>query len=135
MVRNSVKPWPTFPSAKYQIGLTGPEEEGIGVPVGVGVGVLVLVGVGVGVLVLVGVGVGVLVLVGVGVGVFVGDGHGVGLVIRPGSASANLWANSSLIHTLSLLSTAKPSCGCELLVIHSSMTYILNVEVLGINEP
>src|SRR6516162_3682962 len=111
MVRNSVNPWPTLPSAKYHVGLTGPEE-GIGVPVGLGVGVFVLVG----------------------VGVFVDDGQGVGLVIVPGSASANLPPNSSLIHILLLLSTAKPSCGCEPLVIHSSRTYILNVEVLGTKE-
>src|SRR6266568_6567587 len=49
MVRYSVKPWPTLPSAKYHVGCTGPGGRvGNGVPVGVGVGVLV-VGVGVGV--------------------------------------------------------------------------------------
>ena len=123
MVRNSVKPWPTLPSAKYHVGLTGPEGEGIGVPVGVGVGVLVLVGVGVGVLVL------------VGVGVFVGVGQGVGLITVPGSASTNLLPKTSLIHILFLLSAARPSCGCALLLVHSSMTYTLNVEVLGTNDP
>ena len=81
----------------------------------------------------VGVGVGVLVLVGVGV--FVGVEQGVGLVTVPGSASANLLPNTSLIHILLLLSAARPSCGCELLVVHLSMTYMLNVEVPGTNDP
>src|SRR6266567_2442936 len=47
MVRYSVKPWPTLPSAKYHVGCTGPGGRvGNGVPVGVGV---LVVGVGVGV--------------------------------------------------------------------------------------
>jgi len=59
MVRNCVKPWPTLPSAKYQVVLVGPIPLGGGGG-GVGVGVDVLVLVAVGVLVSVGVGVGVL---------------------------------------------------------------------------
>ncbi len=52
MVRYSVKPWPTLPSAKYHIEFTGPGGSlGGGVPVGVGDGVLVAVVVGDGVLV------------------------------------------------------------------------------------
>jgi len=59
MVRNSVKPWPTLPSAKYHVGCTGPGGRlGSGVPVGVGDGVLVAVVVGDGMLVAVVVGVG-----------------------------------------------------------------------------
>src|SRR5579859_1105672 len=43
MVRNSVKPWPTLPSAKYHVGLVGP------IPVAGGVGVIIgVVGDGVG---------------------------------------------------------------------------------------
>ena len=42
-----MKPWPTLPSAKYQVGYTGPGGRlGSGVPVGVGDGVLVAVVVG-----------------------------------------------------------------------------------------
>ena len=61
MVRNSVKPWPTLPSAKYHVGLIGPIPVGVGVGVGVGGVVGVAVGgvVGVAVGVLVGVFVGV----------------------------------------------------------------------------
>ncbi len=45
MVKYSVKPWPTLPSAKYHVGCTGPGGGfGSGVPVGVGEGVLVVVG-------------------------------------------------------------------------------------------
>ena|SRR6266849_518670 len=44
MVKYSVKFWPTLPSAKYQVVLTGPGVAfGVGVPVVVGVGVLVAV--------------------------------------------------------------------------------------------
>ena len=60
MVRYSVKPWPTLPSAKYHVEFTGPGGRlGGGVPVGVGDGVLVAVVVGDGVLVGVVVGDGV----------------------------------------------------------------------------
>src|SRR5437016_5206129 len=42
MVKYSVKPWPTLPSAKYHVGCTGPGGRlGNGVPVGVVVGVWV----------------------------------------------------------------------------------------------
>ena len=61
MVRYSVKPWPTLPSAKYHVEFTGPGGRlGGGVPVGVGDGVLVVVVVVVG--------------DGVRVAVFVADG-------------------------------------------------------------
>jgi len=46
MVKYSVKPWPTLPSAKYHVGWTGPGGRlGNDVPVGVGVGDGVLVAV------------------------------------------------------------------------------------------
>jgi len=58
MVRYSVKPWPTLPSAKYHIEFTGPGGSlGGGVPVGVGVLVGVVVGDGVLVVVVVADGV------------------------------------------------------------------------------
>src|SRR6266581_4678238 len=80
MVRYSVKPWPTLPSAKYHVGCTGPGGRlGNGVPVGVGDGVLVPV------------------VVGVGVGVV------------PAGISATLPLFSSVTHTLLLPSTASPS--------------------------
>ena len=67
MVKYSVKPWPTLPSAKYHVGCTGPGGRlGSGVPVGVGDGVLVAVVVGDGVLVAVVIGDGVLEAVVVG---------------------------------------------------------------------
>ena len=53
IVRNSVKPTPTFPSAKYQVLLPRPDPGG-----GVGVGVIVDVGEGVGDFVAVGEAVG-----------------------------------------------------------------------------
>ncbi len=60
MVKYSVKFWPTLPSAKYQVVLTGPGVAfGVGVPVVVGVGVLVGVLVAVTVEVLVGVASGI----------------------------------------------------------------------------
>ena len=71
MVRYSVKPWPTLPSAKYHVEFTGPGGRlGGGVSVGVGDGVLVAVVVGDGVLVVVVVGDGVRVAVFVADGVF-----------------------------------------------------------------
>ena len=67
MVKYSVKPWPTLPSAKYHVGCTGPGGRlGRGVPVGVGDGVVV----GDGMLVAVVVGDSVLVAVVAGVSVF-----------------------------------------------------------------
>src|SRR5437764_9814209 len=67
IVINSVKPAPTFPSAKYQVLLPRPDPGG-----GVGVGVIVVVGEGVGDFVAVGEGLGVFVLVGDAVVVPVG---------------------------------------------------------------
>src|SRR5436305_13156915 len=91
--RNSLKPPPTRPSAKYYCLFTGPG--GGGVPVGVGVSV--------------GLGDGV----GLDTGV-VGDEQGAGFVAIPGSASSRLSPNSSLIQILLLPSTARPSWWCEL---------------------
>ena len=69
IVRNSLNPCPTFPSAKYQVLLPRPDPGG-----GVGVGVIVDVGEGVGealgVFVAVGEDLGVCVTVGEAVGVF-----------------------------------------------------------------
>ena len=66
MVKYSVKPCPTLPSAKYHVTCTGPGGRfGNGVPVGVGEGVLVVVGEAM----LVGLVVGESVLVAVVVGV------------------------------------------------------------------
>ncbi len=60
-VSHSVKPWPTLPSAKYHVGLTGPGGKAevvvaVGESVGVGDGTTVFVGVGDEPLVGVGVG-------------------------------------------------------------------------------
>jgi hypothetical protein len=70
-----VKPAPTFPSAKYQVLLTGPAAVGDGVPVGEGNGLGEGDGDGDGD----GDGVGVSVGDGVGDGVILGDGLGVGV--------------------------------------------------------
>ncbi len=71
IVRYSVNPWPTLPSAKYQVGFTGPGSRlGIGVPVGVGDGVVVDVVVGEGMLVEVAIGDDALVAVVTGERVF-----------------------------------------------------------------
>jgi|SRR5690242_14811401 hypothetical protein len=82
IVRYSVKPVPTFPSAKYQVLLTGPVAVGDGVPVGEGDGLGDAEGDGVGDGVSVGDGVEDGVIVGdtVGDGVTLGDGLGVGLL-------------------------------------------------------
>jgi hypothetical protein len=73
IVRNSVKPCPTFPSAKYQVLLLRPDPEG-----GIGVGVIVDVGEDVGE------GLGVFVAVGEAVGedlgVFVAVGEAVSVL-------------------------------------------------------
>jgi hypothetical protein len=82
IVRYSVKPAPTLPSAKYQVELTGAlpglgvgDGDGVGHGVGDGVGL----GVGEGFELGVGDGVGLGVGEGVGLGVGLGVGVGVGL--------------------------------------------------------
>ena len=79
-VRNSVKPAPTLPSAKYHVLLTGPVVVGEGMPVGEGIGL----GDGHGVGPTVGDGVGLGVGEGVGLGVGEGVGDGVGLGVGEG---------------------------------------------------
>src|SRR5205085_4869429 len=87
IVRNSVKPPPTLPSAKYHVLLTG---------------TLPGVGLGEG--------------DGEGLGDGVGEGEGVGDPGVPAGISASLSANFSVTQTVLLPSTISPSNGLETVV-------------------
>ena len=105
MVRYSVKPAPTFPSAKYQVLLTGPVAVGDGVPVGEGDGLGDTEGEGVGE--------GEFVGDAVGDGVALDDGLGVGVGVAALPVIEKLSAKALVTETYCMLNVVAETVNWE----------------------